>query len=418
LVADLFPILGVVVAALGGAAIGVERQRSGHASGAHAHLGGIRTFTLLGGASGLAGLLWVSGYVGVAIALLSGSLALVVVGYAAASRQDVDATTEVAAVVVVAAGFLAGIGQTQLSSAVVAITALLLVEKSRLHAFVARIDDEELRAAVRFGVMAVVILPLLPTGPFEQLGGIQPRQLWLLVLFFSGMSFTGYLARRAIGSARGYPWAGLLGGLVSSTTVTLTFARLSRSEPTLSRALAIGAIGASTVLFPRVLIATLVLNPTVARWLAPLTAGAFAIGAFVFVLYLRRSSTDTPEGGVERPKNPLQIGPALQMALTFQVVLFAVHFVQQWFGNVGLMVSGAVLGLTDVDALTVSMARGATDGIDPSLAARAITVGILANCALKAVLALGLGTTVFRRFSSATLAAMIVTLAASLVMIR
>ena len=417
MVADLSSILGVVVAALGGAAIGVERQWSGHATGAHPHLGGIRTFTLLGGASGIAGLLWVSGYTGVAIALIAASLTLVVAGYAAASRQDVDATTEVAAVVVVAAGFLAGVGQTQLSSAVVAITALLLVEKSRLHAFVARIDDEELRAAVRFGVMAVVILPLLPTGPFEKLGGIQPRQLWLLVLFFSGMSFAGYLARRAIGSAQGYPWAGLLGGLVSSTTVTLTFARLSRSEPALSRALAIGAIGASTVLFPRVLIATLVLNPTVARRLAPLTAGAFAIGAFVFVLYLRRSTTEMEEG-VERPKNPLQIGPALQMALTFQVVLFAVHFVKQWFGNVGLLVSGAVLGLTDVDALTLSMARSATDGIDPLLAARAITVGILANCALKATLAIGLGTTVFRRFTSATLAAMIVSLAASLMLIR
>jgi uncharacterized membrane protein (DUF4010 family) len=416
-VADLLPILGVVVAALGGAAIGLERQWSGHATGAHPHLGGIRTFTLLGGASGLAGLLWVSGYTGIAIALVSGSLALVVVGYAAASRQHVDATTEVAAVVVVTAGFLAGVGQRQLSSAVVAITALLLVEKSRLHAFVARIDDEELRAAVRFGVMAVVILPLVPTGPFEQLGGIKPRQLWLVVLFFSGMSFAGYLARRAIGSAQGYPWAGLLGGFVSSTSVTLTFARLSRSEPALSRALAIGAIGASTVLFPRVLIATLVLNPTVARWLAPLTAGAFAIGALVFVLYLRRSSAET-ERDLDRPKNPLQIGPALQMALTFQLVLFAVHFVQRWFGDVGLMVSGAVLGLTDVDALTLSMARGATEGIAPSLAARAITVGILANCALKATLALGLGTTVFRRFTSATLAAMIVVLAASLAIVR
>jgi uncharacterized membrane protein (DUF4010 family) len=196
----------------------------------------------------------------------------------------------------------------------------------------------------------------------------------------------------------------------------LTFARLSRTEPALSRALAIGAIGASTVLFPRVLLATLVLNPAVARWLAPLTAGAFAVGALVFVLYLRRSSSGTD--GVERQKNPLQIGPALQMALTFQVVLFAVQFVKQWFGNVGLLVSGAVLGLTDVDALTLSMARGAADGIDPGLAARAITVGILTNCGLKATLALGLGTTTFRRFACTVLAAMIVTLAVSLMLIR
>jgi uncharacterized membrane protein (DUF4010 family) len=416
LVAELFSVLGVVVAALGGAAIGVERQWSGHASGAHPHLGGVRTFTLLGGAAGVAGLLSNSGYLAVAIALVSASLALVIVGYAAASRHHIDATTEVAAIVVVAAGFLAGIGRTQLSSAIVAVTALLLIEKSRLHAFVERIDDEDLRAAARFAVMAVVILPLLPNGPFERFGGIKPRELWLLVLFFSGMSFVGYLARKAIGSAQGYPWAGLLGGIVSSTTVTLTFARLSRSEPQLSRSLAIGAVGASTVLFPRVLIATLVLNSAVARWLAPLTAAAFAVGALLFILYLRRASAESE--AVEGPRNPLQVGPALQMALTFQVVLWAVQFVKEWFGNLGLILSGAVLGLTDVDALTLSMARGASNGIEPKLAAYAITVGILANCGLKAALAIVLGTKGFRRFASMALAAMMVALAVSLAIVR
>ena len=415
-VTDLLSVLGIVVAALGGAAIGIERERSGHASGVHAHFGGVRTFTLLGGAAGAAGLLAVSGYVGIAVALVCGSLALIVVAYGAASQHHVDATTEVAAIVVVATGFLAGIGWTRLSSGMVAITALLLIEKSRLHAFVGRIDDEELRAAVRFAVMAVVILPLLPAGPFEQFGGIKPRELWLLVLFFSGMSFAGYLARRVTGSAQGYPWAGVLGGMVSSTAVTFTFARLSRAEPALSRALAIGAIGACTMLFPRVLLAAVVLSPAVARWLAPLTAVAFAIGAIVFVLFLRRSSTETD--GVGDSKNPLQIGPALQMALTFQIVLFAVQFVRRWFGDVGLLVSGAVLGLTDVDALTLSMARGTESGIDPLVAARAIAVGILANCGLKAALALGLGTTPFRRFTVTALGGMIAALAVSLLIVR
>jgi uncharacterized membrane protein (DUF4010 family) len=292
-VGELFPALGVVVAALGGAAIGIERQWSGHATGAHPHLGGVRTFTLLGGAAGLGGLLALSGYAAVAVALISGLVALVVVGYAAVSRRHIDATTEVAAVVVVAAGFLAGLEWIRLSSAVIAITALLLVEKSRLHGFAGRIDDEELRAGVRFAVMAVVVLPILPAGPFDRLGGIKPQELWLLVLFFSGINFAGYLARRAVGSAQGYPFTGLLGGLVSSTAVTFTFARLSRSEPALSRALAIGAVGASAMLFPRVLIAALVLNPSVARWVAPLTAAAFAVGAVVFVSCLRQSPTKT-----------------------------------------------------------------------------------------------------------------------------
>jgi uncharacterized membrane protein (DUF4010 family) len=416
-VGDLYPALRVVVAALGGLAIGIERQWSGHASGPHPHLGGVRTFTLIGGAAGMAGFLAQSGYSTVAGLLVSGLVALVAIGYLAASRNHVDATTEVAAVAVVATGFLAGIGQTELSSGAVAITALLLVEKSRVHALVARIDDEELRAAVRFGVMAVVILPLLPTGPFERLGGIKPREIWLLVLFFSGLSFAGYIARRAVGSARGYPLAGLLGGLVSSTSVTFTFALLSRSQTALSRALAIGTVGASTVLFPRVLVATLVLNPDVARSILPLTAAAFAMGATVFALNLRRLSASTDD--VEAPKNPLQVWPALQMALTFQVVLLAVQFVKRWFGDVGLLVSGALLGFTEVDALTLSMARGAASGgIDSLVAARAIAIGILSNCVLKTALALGLGSPAFRRVAATVLAAMIVALGAALVIVR
>jgi uncharacterized membrane protein (DUF4010 family) len=416
-VGDLYPALRVVVAALGGLAIGIERQWSGHASGPHPHLGGVRTFTLIGGAAGMAGFLAQSGYSTVAGLLVSGLVALVAIGYLAASRNHVDATTEVAAVAVVATGFLAGIGQTELSSGAVAITALLLVEKSRVHALVARIDDEELRAAVRFGVMAVVILPLLPTGPFERLGGIKPREIWLLVLFFSGLSFAGYIARRAVGSARGYPLAGLLGGLVSSTSVTFTFALLSRSQTALSRALAIGTVGASTVLFPRVLVATLVLNPDVARSILPLTAAAFAMGATVFALNLRRLSASTDD--VEAPKNPLQVWPALQMALTFQVVLLAVQFVKRSFGDVGLLVSGALLGFTEVDALTLSMARGAASGgIDSLVAARAIAIGILSNCVLKTALALGLGSPAFRRVAATVLAAMIVALGAALVIVR
>jgi uncharacterized membrane protein (DUF4010 family) len=121
---------------------------------------------------------------------------------------------------------------------------------------------------------------------------------------------------------------------------------------------------------------------------------------------------------MEAPRNPLQIGPALQMAVTFQIVLLAVRFVNQWFGNAALLVSGAVLGLTDVDALTLSMAKGAASGIAPRLAAQAITVGILSNCGLKTAIAISLGSPGFRRFTSAALVAMIAALAASLVAIR
>ena len=150
---------------LGGTAVGLERQWSGHADGPSARFGGIRTFTMLGAVSGLSGWLLTLGEPRAAIALLAGATAIIVAAYVAASRHDVDATTEVAALVVVAAGVFAGLGSFRLASGIIALLSLLLVEKSRLHSMVARIDDVSLRAAVRFGVMALVVLPLLPSGP-------------------------------------------------------------------------------------------------------------------------------------------------------------------------------------------------------------------------------------------------------------
>jgi uncharacterized membrane protein (DUF4010 family) len=410
---DLPTLSGIVVAALGGAAIGVERQRSGHASGKDARLGGVRTFTLLGGLAGIAGWLVTIGLVGIAVVLAAGAVGLVIAGYVAASRHDVDATTEVAALVVIAAGIVAGMGWLAFASGSIAVATLLLVEKSRLHALVERLDDEELRAAARFGVMAIVILPLLPQGPVAQLGGVKPRELWMLVLFFTGLSFAGYLARRSFGPKHGYPLAGALAGLISSTSVTFTFARLSRSEPALSRTLAIGAIAACTMLFPRVLIATLVLDVAVARTLLPYLIAAFTVGVIALVSWFRTDRDETHP--LDAPRNPLQIGPALQMALTFQIVLFGVDWVRHMFGDRGLLVSGAVLGLTDVDALTISMARSAASGIAPDVAARAIAIGILANCVLKLSLALAFGTSQFRRVGGIALAIMALAMAVSVV---
>src|ERR1044071_8324223 len=117
--------------------------------------------------------------------------------------------------------------------------------------------------------MAVVVLPLLPAEPMAKLGGLKPRELWLLVLLFSGLNFCGYIARRIFGAERGYQVPGLLGGTVPSTNATLTFARHSRSEPGIARPLAVGAIAACTMLFPRVFVALLVLNAGVAVALVP-----------------------------------------------------------------------------------------------------------------------------------------------------
>jgi len=406
-------LLGIVIAALGGSAVGVERQWSGHAEGPRARFAGIRTFTMLGALAGLCGWLWKTGLMVPAAILFAGAVAITAAAYAAASRQDVDATTEVAALVVLAAGLLAGTGAYRLASAIIALEALLLVEKSRLHALVQRIDDVELRAGVRFAVMACVILPLLPEGPYGPLGGIRPRELWALVLFFSALSFLGHVARRLVGAGQGYLVTGLIGGLVSSTNVTFTFARLSRGNPALERSLAFGAVGANAVLYPRVVAATAVLNAALVPVLIPYLVLPALVAALTAANGLRKSAA---AGAPVLPQdNPLQLRAAIQMAILFQAVLMVVSFARETWGQSGVLTSAAVLGLTDVDALTVSMARGVAKTVSLETAATAIAVGVLANTAVKLGVVLVFGSTRFRTIVGGTLVLMIVTAAAALV---
>lgn len=411
---DHHSVIGIAIAALGGSAVGLERQWSGHAGGIEARFAGIRTFTLLGGLAGVAGWLWTLGLQPVAIVLLGGATALVVAAYIASSRHAVDGTTEAAAMVVLSAGFLAGTGYVVLASAITAITTLLLVEKSRLHATIAHIDDTGLRAAARFAVMAVVILPLLPEGPYGPLGGVRPRQLWLFVLLFSGLSFVGYVARRLVGKERGYSVAGLLGGFVSSTAVAFTFARISRQERDFAFPLSIGVVAACSVMNVRVLAATAILRPALALALIPYLAAPFLVGTIIVLVGLKHEE----KVSVEAPSNPLQVVSALQMAALFQIVLFAIHMVRAHWGDQGLLFSGAVLGLTDVDVLTISMAQSAEGQIAIAVAAQAVAVGILANTILKLLLGVTLGRGRFQRLTPAWLTLMAIASAISIAALR
>jgi len=404
---------GLAIAALAGAVVGLERQWSGHAEGPGARFAGIRTFTLLGLVGGISGGLLARGAPALAAVMVGGAAALVVAAYVRASRRDVDGTTEAAALVVLAAGTLAGAGELGLASGLAAFTGLLLVEKSRLHAFADRIDGADLRAGIRFAAMALVVLPLLPVGPYGPAPGFRPRELWALVLFFSGLSFTGHIARKTVGVKHGLWLAGALGGLISSTNVTLTFARASREPHAPASALGVGALAANLLLFPRVLGATALLNWPLAVALLPLILPPFALLAIVTAWGVWR--TPAGAGGHTESANPLRVGAALQMAMLFQLVLYIVDAAQAWFGQAGLLTSAAALGLTDVDALTVTMARGVGARASLADAARAIGVGILANTVLKGGIAAVVGRGTFRGITAATLALVAAVLAAVLV---
>ena len=395
--------LNVAIAALGGAAVGVERQWSGSASGPHKDFAGVRTFTLLGALGGVAGTLWGAGLVPLAAVLLAAAVALVIAAYVAASRVDVDGTTEVAALLIAGAGTLSGLGYWRVGSAIAVATALLLAEKTRMHEFVHRIKETELRAGLRFAVMAVVILPVLPVGPYGPWGGIMPRELWALVLFFSGLSFAGYIARSAAGP-KGYVLAGLLGGLISSTNVTYTFARTSRSDAGAHHALALGVLTACSVMYFRVLAACAVLYAPLAVAAWPYLVAPAVVGCAIALVGVTKG--DMEGGSSEAPQNPLQLLSALQLVVVFQAVMMLVNAVRDRFGAAGLLTSAAVLGLTDVDALTISMVKSVQTGSAVETAAQAVGIGMLANTMFKCGVAAVLGKGRFRVWTVAGLVAL------------
>ena len=397
----------LAIAGMIGLAAGLEREWSGHASGPDARFAGLRTFLLLGTAGGIAGSLGASGYPEVAAAIALAASALCVVAYAMAVRRPTaatDGTTEAAALIVVALGVIAGIGWIGLAAGAGALVVLALSEKTRLHWLVQRLGEPELRAGLQFAVLAVVVLPLLPSGPYFGVVALKPRALWAIVLLFSGLNFAGFIARRVAGAHRGYKIAGALGGAISSTAVTLSFSRQSRRDVELNGALAGGVIAACTVLVPRVVLVSAVLNPRVALQLLPLLAPPFVIGA-ALIAFGWRTKDEVAKRTDDAPSNPLNLAAAIRMAVAFQLAMTIIAWVRRFWGIPGLFATAAALGLTDVDALTVSMSRQEAL-LDASIAARAITVGILANTLMKLGIALVLGRSTFRRRTSVGLVAL------------
>jgi uncharacterized membrane protein (DUF4010 family) len=292
---------------------------------------------------------------------------------------------------------------------------LALGEKERLRTLVQRIGASELRAGLQFAVLALVVLPLLPAGTYGPLGGIQPRGLWTVVLIFTALNFAGYLARRAVGPERGYGVTGLLGGLLSSTAVTFQFSRQSREDPSSATGLAVGVVGASTVLIPRVLVLSLILNAQVAAALLPYLLPMAVVGAALVANAFRRQwSGAEDDGHTDEVESPLRLASAIRLAIAFQLSLMAIDYVSENLGQYGVLASAAVLGLTDMDALTLSMNRLGDDSSQVAIAARAIAIGVIANGLLKLGLTLGLGGRGFRKLAGLGQVAMLATTIAAL----
>jgi uncharacterized membrane protein (DUF4010 family) len=390
-------LLGIGIAALGGAAVGIDRQRVYRENEAGA-IGGLRTFTLLGTIAGACGFLITNNVLAPAIVILGSAALMVLIVRLGAGRIPRDATTEVAAVAVLVSGVIAGLGHLGIASALYAWTVLLLIEKSWLHALVDRIGVVELEAAAQFAAMALIVLPLLPSRNFGPYGILNLRSIWILVLVFSGISFLGYLARRSLGNETGWVATGLIGGVVSSTQVTLAFSRDSRTYSNSQIPLFGGAMAATIVSMLRTCVLSgILLRPAVAATVLAYVAAPVLIGCVASVYSLRRPATGL---GSLVEKNPLRVVAAVYLTAIFIASQYLITFARMRFGTVGLFGSAGLLGSIDIDALVVSLVPMVGQGIQTNEVAKVLVLGIASNTAVKLAIVLIWGRSVFRKYAT------------------
>ncbi|MBL8376848.1 MAG: MgtC/SapB family protein [Burkholderiales bacterium] len=385
------------VALILGILLGLERERSKGEEGGV----GVRTFAMIALGGALAGYLQVEmDLPGMALTLFVAFAALVVALYVVtATRGETGITTESSALLCFVLGVLCAHGEIQLAAGVGVAVALLLALRDWLHRLASRIEPADIEATLQFAIVTLIILPLVPdrsfgAAPFDV---VNPYRIWLMVVLISGINFAAYVLVKVVGTEHGVGIAGLLGGLVASTAVTLGLSQRSRQEGADAAALALGILLAWTVMFLRVLAMSLALLPALAPRLAPALAAlsALSLGA---CWWLWRRHRRRERGTVEAGHNPFELAEAIKFGLIFGVVLLVARAAQVAIGPSGVYVAAVVAGLTDVDAITLAMVDMArTDPAALGTAARAIILAVMANTLVKSGMAASLGSPELRR---------------------
>ena len=362
-----------------GLLIGVERGWKLREQEPGSRVAGIRTFSMLGLCTGVAGLVARLGHPFVAAAIVLGAVALLVAAYARQLETQHDATSAVAAMVTVAIGFLAGIGEPALAIASAAVAVALLALRTELHGFVDRLDEDDVKALARYAIIAGAILPFLPSGQYGPLGAWNPQKLWLVVVLVTGFSFLGYVANRIFGERNGTIATAVIGGLYSSTAVTqalaqrLGSAKRAGAEPA-------GIALASTVMYLRVPFLVAILATRALDEFVILLAPAFIVSAIASWILYRRAPKSSDSAA---PGNPIAILPALGFLAFVAIAAVAARWAQGRFGEGGIAVLLLIVGSTDVDTAIITLGGLDPNAIGAPLAALALAGTVLANMTVK-----------------------------------
>lgn len=382
---DLF--IQLIVSLAIGLLVGLERGWQERAAPEGSRIAGLRTFGLIGFLGGLWAVLaerFGALTFGLAFAVLA---ALMILAHREDVRRnrDLGITTVIAALVTFALGALAPLGQVEIAAAGAVLTTALLSLKPVLHRWLRRLEFQDLTAVIKLLLISVVVLPALPDRGYGPWQALNPYRIWWMVILIAALSFAGYVAIKWVGARRGILLTGLLGGLVSSTLTTLNFSRLAR-EHRADGVLGAGIVLASAVMLPRMLATVAVINPALLPLLAVplgLMAGAAGLGAW----WLGRQRSDMPPESKLELGNPMKLLPALKFGGLLALVMLLANGMHARLGHEGLYVAAAISGITDVDAITLSLAQMAQGTLAEYAAARGIVIAALVNTAVKGGLA-------------------------------
>lgn len=367
-----------------GLLIGTERGWSARETDDPHLVAGIRTFGLTGLLGGIAAL--IAQHLGQAawIAILFALGLLVLAGYIGdlLKSDDRGMTSEIAMLLTFLLGSLALYEGPELAAAGAVVVALLLSLKGALHAALRKLTAKELSGALKLLFISLVLLPVLPNRGYGPWHAFNPYETWWMVVLIAGIGFAAYVSIRLLGTRAGLLLTALLGGMVSSTAMTLTLSRMHDGQR-LQRLLASGLLATSGMMFPRILLEVGVVNPTLLpRLMLPMAAATlvYAAGAF---LYYRHTTQETLQNTEPPLKNPFELGPALRFGALLLLILLMVNAAQHWLGDTGIYLVALVAGLSDVDAITLSLAGNALGELNGQVAVEGIFLAALSNSLVK-----------------------------------
>lgn len=396
---DIF--IGFLVALAAGALIGLQREQAHAMDINHGLIGGVRTFPLIALSGALSALLTPAVGVWAILGTLLALGAFLAVSYYQEWRQDrtPGLTTRMAALITFLLGVLAVLpglpiarGQRYLLLvASAAVVMALLSFKAPLHRAIARISEDDIYATAKFVILALVFLPLLPDHTYGPLNVLNPFNIGLMIVLIAGISFLGYVLTRALGEDESLALTGALGGLVSSTAVTVSVASRAQATSGPAPLAAMAILTASATMFARILAIVGVVDFGLLRALLWPIGAMMTAGYLVGLAYYLHSRHRLKETEPVTHRNPFELGTALRFGLFYASVIVLSKAAQSRFGDAGLYASSLLAGLADVDSLVLSVTRFHLEGLAGQTAATAITLAAITNTVVKAGLAWWLG---------------------------